>query len=56
MANVMIECPQTGRPIRTGIDVDDESFRLLKLRDNVIGCPVCGEIHEYRKEEAFLAS
>ena len=55
MANVMIKCPNTGKAVPTGINMDQASFDSSDMRDNALGgCPACGGTHVWNKEDAFL--
>jgi hypothetical protein len=55
MSDLMIQCPSTGKEISTGIDTDTFS---LKLTEDVISstfCPHCGQAHEWKTHETWLA-
>lgn len=55
MPEVIIKCPETGKPVRTGMVMDEQSFNTASLKDNVlIRCPACGKDHCWSKEDAFL--
>lgn len=51
---IMITCPNTGRPIPTGIGADKDSFESAQLSNNAVGCPACGETHVWNKKDAYL--
>ena len=51
----MIKCPNTGKAVPTGINMDQASFDSSDMRDNALGgCPACGGTHVWNKEDAFL--
>jgi len=54
MARIMIACPRTGRPVDTGIDIDEEGFKSADLGRNTVTCPHCGLIHTWQKAQAYL--
>ena len=57
MPDVMIRCPVTGKPVRTGMSLSRESLELSELEDNRVGpCPHCGQTHVWDKEDAYLES
>jgi hypothetical protein len=41
MGMVMVKCPQTGRPIPTGIKTDRESFGRSPVFFGHTSCPIC---------------
>jgi hypothetical protein len=51
---VMIKCPQTGRPIPTGIKADRESFRCSPVFFARTHCSICQANHEWFAKEAWL--
>jgi len=55
MPEIMIKCPETGKPVSTGIAMDKASFESTDMSDNTLGkCPACGKDHVWSKEDAFL--
>ncbi len=50
----MINCPNTGRPVSTGIEVEAETFALLPDTLAHARCPHCGLEHSWWKREAWL--
>lgn len=56
MAMVLIRCPKTNLPVTTGLFMDSSSFESATLgdEDTRLKCPICREIHVWRKEEAYL--
>jgi hypothetical protein len=52
----MIRCPATGKPISIGITTTKESFENSEYQNNSVGCPHCGQVHRWSKEDAYLAA
>lgn len=57
MPKIMINCPNTGKPVFTGMSMDRRSFEQDSKAFSLTGtpCPECGEVHEWSKQDAFLA-
>ena len=54
MAKIFTTCADTGRPIDTGIEIDEGSFvRLPKFIAKVF-CPHCASEHEWSTEKAWV--
>jgi hypothetical protein len=54
MGMVMIKCPQTGRAIPTGIEIDRESFRRRPVFFARTRCPNCRIDHTWFAREAWV--
>ena len=54
MGLVMIQCPNTGKAIPTGFDMDKTSFQSSTLNRNSVGCPACGKTHTWDKKDAWV--
>ncbi len=56
MAMVLIRCPKTHLPVLTGLFMVSASFESATFQDEDtrLRCPVCREIHMWRKEDAYL--
>lgn len=54
MGMLMIECPQTGRPIPTGIKIDRESFMRSSVFFSRTRCPICQTDHSWFAPEAWV--
>jgi hypothetical protein len=52
MSVLKVRCPETGREVSTGIEVDPESFAALPDKLPVSTCPVCGLDHAWLKCDA----
>ena len=55
MCIVMVRCPQTGKPIRTALEVDWVAFNRLPNISTRLHCPHCRYWHVFDKQEAWLA-
>jgi hypothetical protein len=55
MPYVCTDCPVTGRPIDTGIEIDEESFARLPSFIGRIFCPDCRQEHGWSTDKARLA-
>jgi hypothetical protein len=55
MSLVLIQCPQSGRYISTGIEADAESFDRASPSAHRTLCLVCHKEHVWRTENAVLA-
>jgi hypothetical protein len=53
MATIMIDCPSTGRAVSTGIET--LSIEPLPTVIAMTQCPVCGRVHKWTKNDAWLA-
>ena len=56
MARVMITCPETGKPIYTGMSVDEITLEAGRLIEKSVLCPECAQVHTWNKQDAFLES
>lgn len=54
MPQIMITCPETGKPIYTGMNLDWFAFESTQLGKASLECPKCGEVHEWGKRDAYL--
>lgn len=56
MPKIMINCPNTGKPVFTGMIMDRQSFEQDSKAFSQTGtpCSECGEVHEWSKQDAFL--
>ena len=53
MGILMIYCPSTGRAVSTGIEISgvDELPSVIATTE----CSACGRVHEWTKDDAWLA-
>lgn len=54
MSQVLIECPETKRPVATGWDLDWAGLEAASLGEQTLVCPECGKEHRWTKNEAWL--
>ncbi|SFH06756.1 hypothetical protein SAMN04488020_106120 [Palleronia marisminoris] len=55
MDDVLIKCPVTGKPVKTGIVAEREGFEESVLEESTVPCPHCGQTHTWDKQDAWLA-
>ena len=51
---LMIMCPVEHRSIFTGLEMDERTWATITLEANSIGCPLCGQMHRWSKQDAFF--
>ena len=56
MARVMIDCPETHKPVYTGNNFTWMEFDSLALGEHELQCPECGHVHHWNKSEAYLVA
>jgi hypothetical protein len=56
MGVLMIRCPETGREIPAGIDVDHSSFRSSAVFFSRSYCTFCRTEHEWFARDAWVAA
>ena len=54
MGAIMIRCPQTGRAIPTGIEMDTAEFQRAPVFFSRVQCPVCAREHEWFAKDAWV--
>lgn len=57
MPALLIDCPETGKPVHTGINLPESAFESSTLQNNTTDCPHpdCPEdTHAWDKEDAYL--
>ena len=54
MARVMIHCPETGKPVFTGMTFDWSSFETTRIGIRSVRCSECGEKHTWMRRDAYL--
>jgi endogenous inhibitor of DNA gyrase (YacG/DUF329 family) len=50
---ITIKCPSSGRAVSTGIEMS--SIEQLPTVTATTVCSVCGRVHEWTKDDAWLA-
>jgi uncharacterized C2H2 Zn-finger protein len=53
ISRVLIHCPRSGKPVETVMRLRPSVFAALK-GEYGFRCPRCGEVHNWRKEAAWL--
>ncbi len=54
MGLVMIRCPQTGREIPTGFEMEISDFQRAPVFFSRVQCPVCACEHEWFAQDAWV--
>lgn len=54
MPQVFVYCPETEKPVYTGLNFDWFTFEGLEIGEQSLDCPVCGKTHSWTREDAFL--
>jgi len=52
---VLINCPTTGKSVKTGMFMNRQLFRKEVIENREVQCPHCGQIHVWSKKDAHLA-
>ncbi len=55
MRTILIKCPQTGRWVSTGIDIDAGAFARIPDVVATMRCPECGGEHAWSKKNAMIS-
>ena len=55
MGTVTIRCPRTGQAVSTGIETELSVLRQLPAVEARHRCPVCGEVHGWTVDTAWLS-
>jgi len=55
VSDVLIFCPQTRRPVPTGLTTDMVIFKTLPPVTVPLRCPACGQVHKWKPAEAWIA-
>jgi len=54
MGLIMIRCPESGREIPTGIEMDLAEFQRTPVFFPTVQCPVCKREHELFAKDAWV--
>lgn len=54
MGIVMIKCPNTGRSISTGMEIERSDFNRLPVFFSRTSCPLCRNYHEWFAGNAWV--
>jgi hypothetical protein len=55
MRTILIKCPETGRWVSTGIDIDPGAFTRLPDVVATMRCSACGREHAWSKTDAMIS-
>jgi hypothetical protein len=50
----MIRCPETGREIPTGFEMDRTEFQHAPVFFSRVQCPICERVHEWFAKDAWV--
>ncbi len=56
MADILIQCPQTGAPVPTGLKTEWVLLRSLPRVAVPLRCPSCGQMHKWKPDDAWIGS
>jgi hypothetical protein len=54
MFRLVIYCPETGKPIRLKMEMDQKTFTHSGFRNMRTRCPHCHDLHVWQKEDVTL--
>lgn len=54
MSRLLINCPETGKPVYTGLNMEWYALEALELGEQELDCPECGRRHCWTKHDATL--
>lgn len=54
MPTIMIKCPETGKPLKTGVETTKLIFEAHTYRGHAVSCPHCRKVHAWDKKKAYL--
>ena len=54
MARVMINCPETGESVFTGMTFDWPTFENVRIGEKLVKCSSCGDEHLWKRPDAHL--
>ena len=55
MSDILILCPETHRPVPTGLTTDMVVFKTLPLVALPLHCLACGHVHKWKPTDAWIA-
>lgn len=55
MSVMVIECPNTGETVSTGVEIDADNFEKLPAVTCTMNCAACGFEHLWMPSDAWLA-
>ena len=54
MSDIMVNCPQTGKPVPTGLKAEWVLLGSLPPIAIPFPCTACGHIHKWKREQAWI--
>jgi hypothetical protein len=54
MADIMIRCPTTGKPVPTGLTTEKIKFESLSEIKIPLKCPACLKLHHWEHKQAWV--
>jgi hypothetical protein len=54
MAQAFILCPNTGKYVYVGMNLEWLDIETLEIGDDELDCPECGETHPWGKDDLTL--
>lgn len=54
MSRAMIRCPETGRLVYTGVDMDWDEVDASRFVGEKLPCPRCGSVHPWNEQDIEL--
>ena len=54
MPRVLIECPETGLEVYTGINLNWETFESYRFGEQRLPCPKCGKDHLWTRQDVTM--
>ncbi len=53
MPRILITCPETKKPVYTGLNFDWFTFDAMEIEPTSMDCPECGQRHRWQKADAY---
>jgi hypothetical protein len=54
MSRVLITCPETGKNIYTGLNMEWNQLDAVEIGEHELDCPECGQRHSWTRHDAIL--
>lgn len=54
MSQAFIRCPETGRDVYVGLNLEWADLDALGLGEQDVKCPACGATHSWNKDDLVL--
>jgi hypothetical protein len=53
-SEVVVKCPVTGNVIPIGMELTESAFKRATLYGNSFTCSACGQVHAWKKDDAWV--